>query len=34
MKQKKSSLIRKILLGLLALLLACCLAFGFYVSDY
>lgn len=34
MKQKKSSLIRKILLGLLAVLLACCLAFGVYVSDY
>lgn len=34
MKQKKSSLIRKILLGLLAVLLACCLAFGVYVSNY
>lgn len=34
MKQKKSSFSRRVLLCLLAVLLAACLAFGIYVSDY
>ena len=34
MKQKKKSFPRRVFLCLLAILLAVCIAFGVYVSDY